>query len=39
MYFDRHHHSDREYNQGPDIKEMGSHGHDELHHRGQYGVL
>lgn len=32
---DRHHHSDKEYNQGPDISEMGGHGRDEQHHRGE----
>ncbi|KDR10418.1 glycoprotein-N-acetylgalactosamine 3-beta-galactosyltransferase 1 isoform X3 [Zootermopsis nevadensis] len=35
IYMDRHHHSDKEYNQVPDVREMGSHGHDELHHRGE----
>ena len=34
---DRHHHSDREYNSGPDVTEMGRHSHDELHHIGQLG--
>ncbi|XP_069676451.1 glycoprotein-N-acetylgalactosamine 3-beta-galactosyltransferase 1-like isoform X3 [Periplaneta americana] len=34
-YMDRHHHSDKEYNQGPDISEMGGHGRDEQHHRGE----
>lgn len=34
-FMDRHHHSDREYNPGPDIREMGKHHHDELHHVGE----
>jgi len=34
-FVDRHHHSDRDYNPGPDIGEMGKHSHDELHHIGE----
>jgi hypothetical protein len=32
---DKHHHSDKEYNEGLDIGQMGKHSHDELHHIGQ----